>query len=85
MATKPALAMDLLARMSEDWSETTSAMLSITIAKMMLKLDMTSITLPLDGIAELIADYIVDRSYSEVDGRPYMTITMTKREQIGEH
>jgi len=76
---KAQLAMDMMARMADDWGDTAQAMLSVTIALVMRKLEVTSVTVALDEVRETMDRFAIIRTYSEVDGRPYMTVTVEKK------
>lgn len=77
-------AMEMLARMSDDWTDTTGAMLSVTVALIMRRLDMTCLTVPLNphDIKHLIDTVTIDRTYEDVNGVLHMTVILTPKEWL---
>lgn len=71
--------LDMLATMAEDWSDTTSAMISVSIALVMLQLQTTTVEVALHELKDVMAKYIIDRTYFDKDGVPMMRVTLIER------
>lgn len=73
------LHLDMLANMADDWSDTTSAMISITVGLVMRELGITEVEVPLSGLTEFMTKYTIDRSYFDRDDKQMMRVTVTER------
>lgn len=82
MAQRP-LYLDTLAAMSDDWNETTNAMLSVLAALLMQKMGAYSLTVCLDDAAAVVEQYEIDRTYQTTsEGKTMMTISVTERKEV---
>lgn len=80
MAQRPVF-LDMLTGMAEEWHDTTTAMLTITIGMVMLKLEQTTVTVRLDNVADIMNRYEIIRTYgADAEGVPFMTVTLKERE-----
>lgn len=73
------LNMDVLARMSEDWTDTTSAMLSAVIGLVMQEYHIPEVLVDLGRIGPLLQKFEIDREYLP-DMR--MRVTMKERDNV---
>lgn len=75
------LQLDILAKMAEDWSDTTQAMITIMIGLVMRSINVDTLDLSLDAntISDLTSNYTLDRTYTLVDGRQHMVVTLQRK------
>jgi len=78
------LQLDLLAKMSEDWTDTTSAMLSMCIAMVMLSFNSRDLELDLSKTKEIMDKFEIDRTYYIIDGGLKLRVTLKEREKTGQ-
>lgn len=78
MAKIPANLLQLLAG---DWGRTMTAVVNVSLAAAMLKMEVTSLTLRMDQFVEIMNDYEIHRKYLIVNDVPVMNITIVKREE----
>lgn len=72
--------LDLLAKMSEDWRDSTDMMLTIAIGMVLLECGRTEVTIDLSKMAENAARYEIDRKYTDhPDGTKYLTVSLKER------
>ena len=71
--------LDMLATMAEEWADTTSAMISVSIALVMLQSGVRMVEVSLGEVKELMSKYAIDRTYFDKDGVPMMRVTIIER------
>jgi len=76
------LYLDILAKMGDDWNDTTQAMISIVVGLIMAQVDATSFDIRIDAetVNLLLEKYDLDRRFHVVDGKQYMLITLKRKE-----
>lgn len=82
MAEERNLQLEILAKMAEDWQDTTSAMLSVTVALVLVRLGETTVTVPLDNVAEIMRKFNIDRAYIDIEGQPHMVVTLMEKTDV---
>lgn len=82
MADIDRLQLDILAKMGEEWTDTTDAMMTLAIGLCMLASEQEVIDFRIDqeSVTHLLTTYTLDREYHSIYGVPYMRVSLTRKE-----
>jgi len=71
--------LDMMARMADDWRETTDHMVQIAVGMVLQMLEVTSVTIKLSDVGRFARDYDLTREFHDADGEPCMTFRLTEK------